>query len=399
MFLHALLARPNLAPFISLKLMKLTLTHGLSFIAPLAFSSYGMLCIKLNDIDAAFRFGELGIELLEQLQVREYIPRVYAAYYSCIYPFKYPARDALDHLLYAHRVGIQTGDIEFSCLCANLWSYLSMDAGLPLGEIEHQWTIFQKTMKSHRQKSLLRMSIPCSQLIKYFRGKDVDFTTTDSILQDCLATNLRSFASSIYWGKAQSAVLFNDWKLADEIAGVADLSKNLRRIPPTPEVVHVTFLNGMIAFVSLGTCSKEKLRRPRRQYFREGKKMLQSLEKFSQLCPANYVCMKFLLEAELAAALGQPGRAMERYICAISLAKDNGNFFIHGLANERAGRYCMSSLHQRQVAASYFNHSLLAYLGWSALRKVEHLRNELKEMYDEKEYEQWCDDTTLDYAM
>jgi hypothetical protein len=120
--------------------------------------------------------------------------------------------------------------------------------------------------------------------------------------------------------------------------------------------------------------------------------MLRSLETFSRLCPANFVGMKLLLEAELAAVLGQPGRAMERYICAISLANDNGNFFIHALANERAGRYSLSTLHQSQIAASYFRHSLVAYVGWSAFRKVEHLRNELKELYDEKEYEMWFDD-------
>ena len=386
MFLHALLVRPKLAPFISLLMMKLTLTYGLSFIAPLAFASYGMLCIKLNDIDAAFRYGEFGIELLEQLQVREYIPRVYAAYYACIYPLKYPARDALDHLLYAHRVGLQTGDIEFSCLCVNLWSYLSMNAGLPLDEIDQQWTIFQKTMKCHRQKSLLIMSIPCSQLIKFFCGKDVDFRQTESILQDCITNNLGSFASSIYWGKAQTALLFNDWKLADEVAGVADLSRNLQKIPPTSELIHVTFLNGMIAFVTLGTHSKDKLRRSRRQYMREGRKMLRSLEAFSQLCPANFVDMKFLLEAELAVVRRQPGVAMERFICAIALAKDNGNFFIQALANERAGRYCFKELHQRNVAASYFKHSLQAYTGWAARRKVEHLQGELKEMYGESDY-------------
>jgi hypothetical protein len=146
MYLNALLVRPMLAPFVTLKMMQLTLVHGLSFISPLAFSMYGMLCVGTSDIDTAFRFGDLGLELLEKLQVREYIPRVYAVYYGCIYPLRYPIRDALDHLFYAHRVGMQTGDIEYSCLCAYLWSSRSINAGVPLDEIEDQGTKFQITM-------------------------------------------------------------------------------------------------------------------------------------------------------------------------------------------------------------------------------------------------------------
>jgi hypothetical protein len=395
MFLHAVLVRPMLAPFVTLKMMQLTLVHGLSFISPLAFTTYGMLCVRTSDIDAAFRFGDLGLELLEKLQVREYIPRVYAAYYGCIYPWRYPIRDALDHLLYAHRVGMQTGDIEFSCLCANLWCYLSTNAGVPLDEIEDQGTKFQITMKSRRQQSLLRMSSYRLQAIRYYRGMDADMDETEAMLQFSIANNLLTTMQGIYWSKAQTALLFNDLDRAAELACVADLSKNLWRIPPTPELVHITFLNGMIAFAMLGGCNNGNPRLTRRQYKRKGKVMLESLKSFAQWCPANFVASKLLLEAELAAVNGQVGLAMECYVCAIALAKDNGNLFIQALANERAGRYCFHSLCQRQTALSYFNHSLLAYTSWAALRKVDHLREELKSMYGTDNYERCCTEETL----
>jgi hypothetical protein len=123
--------------------------------------------------------------------------------------------------------------------------------------------------------------------------------------------------------------------------------------------------------------------------------MLELLKSFAQWCPANFVASKLLLEAELAAVNGQVGLAMECYVCAIALAKHNGNLFIQALANERAGRYCFHSLCQRQAALSYFNHSLLAYTSWAAMRKVYHLREELKSMYDTDDYERWFADETL----
>jgi hypothetical protein len=389
MFLHAVLVRPMLAPFVTLKMMQLTLVHGLSFISPLAFTTYGMLCVRTSGIDAAFRFGDLGLELLEKLQVREYIPRVYAVYYGCIYPWRFLKRDALDHLLYAHRVGMQTGDIEYSCLCANLWSIGSTSAGVPLDEIEDQGTKFQITMKSRRQESLLRMSTHRLQTIRYYRGMDADMDEADSMLQFSIANNLQALSQTIYWTKAQTALLFNDLDRADELACVADLSKNLEIIPPNTKV-HVMLLNGMIAFAMLGGCNNGKPRRTRRQYKREGKVMLEAFKSFAQGCPANFVASKLLLEAELAAVNGQVGLAMECYVCAIALAKDNGNLFIQALANERAGRYCFHSLCQRQTALSYFNHSLLAYTSWAAMRKVDHLREELKSMYGTDDFERCC---------
>jgi predicted ATPase len=133
MTLNALLVRPKLAPFVTLKLMKLTLTHGLSMIAPTAFATYGMLCISgMCDADSALRFGELGLALLVRLEVREYLPRVYAAFYGCIHAWKRPLRDALEPLLHAHRVGMQTGDMEYASLNANLYCFRAMDAGISL---------------------------------------------------------------------------------------------------------------------------------------------------------------------------------------------------------------------------------------------------------------------------
>jgi hypothetical protein len=189
---------------------------------------------------------------------------------------------------------------------------------------------------------------------------DADMDETDSMLQFSITNNLQATSQKIYWSKAQTALLFNDLDHADELACVADLSKNLGRIPPSPELVHTTFLNGMISFAMLGGCNNGNLRRTRRQYKREGKAMLELLKSFAQWYPANFVASKLLLEAELAAVNGQVGLAMECYVCAIALAKDNGNLFIQALANERAGRYCFHSLCQRQTALSYFNHSLLA---------------------------------------
>jgi hypothetical protein len=391
MFPHALLVRQAVAPFIALKMMILTLRHGRSFVTPIAFTVYGLLCIGVwKDRDTAFRFGELGLELIEQLNLREYIPRVYAAYYACIHPYKYPVRDALDHLLHAHHIGVQTGDIEFSCMCANLWCYLSTDCGTPLDKIEAQWTTFQNNMRSHRQKSLMRISVPTYLFIKYNRGEDVEISELDHILQHSIANKLYITQHATLWDIAQISLIYNDIEYADEVACKAKLMKNLWRSPNTPDIVHVSFTNGMIAFACLNNVTYNGVRRrSRRQYIREGKAMLRSIRSYTQKCPTNFVDKKLLLEAELAVAYRHSGLAMEKYICAIALAKDNKSLLVQAMANERAGRYCFNILQQRNDAATYFRHALLSYQEWKAQRKVDHLQGELMNMFGMESYSQY----------
>jgi predicted ATPase len=173
--LNALLARPKLSPFVALKTMKLTLRYGLSMMAPGAFATYAMVCISaLGDFDSAFRFGDLSLELLGRSDGREYLPRVYAAYYGCIHPWRGHVLETLEPLLHANLVGLQTGDHEFSSLCANLYCFNALDAAIPLDIIEEKWTSFQETMVTNRQQSLLRMSFPCVQVIHHYMGLTSD---------------------------------------------------------------------------------------------------------------------------------------------------------------------------------------------------------------------------------
>ena len=78
---------------------------------------------------------------------------------------------------------------------------------------------------------------------------------------------------------------------------------------------------------------------------------------------------------------------MENYICSITLAKECRSLFVQGVANERAGRYTFDILQDPKNASLYFKNALLVYEEWTAQRKVDHLRAELKVLYGNDEYE------------
>jgi predicted ATPase len=381
--IHASLARPRLAIFVSLKMIKLTLKYGLSFMSPLAFSTFGMLCIKIfPTTEAALRYGELSLELLDQFQVREYLPRVYIGYYACTYPWKHHISDSLDYLIRAERVGIQTGDVEAACLCANIWGYMATDADIPLDEIEAHFLNFQATLKSRRQKLSMQLSFSLLQTIQYLQGKDVDFIDTERLLQYSVENKVVLKMANIRWWQAKMALLFNDWSRADEIAYTANFFKNQHNIPPTSEIVQTAFVNGMIALVMASQPrhgdNAYRPRRTRRQYIAEGQRVIRFLEKYVLWAPTNYYDKQMLLKAELAVVKGQTEEAMRQYVCAIALSKLSRNRLVEGLSNERAGRYCLSVLNDSSMAMKYFDAALSVYKEWKAHRKVDHLQLEMK---------------------
>lgn len=345
-----------------------------------------MLCTKIFPTpDAAFRYGELGLELLDKFQVREYLPRIYAAYYACIFPWKHHLPESLDYLIHAERVGMQTGDVEFACLCANLWGYVATDSDVPLDEVETHWLTFQNTMKSRRQKSSLQMSVSCLQAVQYLQGKDVNFSETEELLKYSIENKNVLKTANIRWWEAKTALIFNDIFRADEIAYEANFAKNKHTIPPTSEIVQTAFLNGMIALVMAAQPRRRgstlRPRRTRKQYISEGKRMIRLIKKYVLWAPINYYDKQVLLEAELAAVLGRNDQAMQQYTCAIALSKVSRNTLVQGLSNERAGRYCVSVLNQPERAMKYFNAALLVYGEWKAYRKVNHLQAEMTTMF------------------
>lgn len=174
-FLNAYVTKKDLSALVILRMVKLTLQYGLSGFSSIAFTFFGMICMGVNaDVDVGFRFGRLGLVLLERFEAMEYLPRVYAMFYGIMYPRKKPIRGCLEPLLYANRIGLQTGDLEFSCICANIYCFNAMDAGMPLDVIDRKWRNFQDVMHSKKQESFIELSMPNLQAIHHLMGLSDD---------------------------------------------------------------------------------------------------------------------------------------------------------------------------------------------------------------------------------
>jgi hypothetical protein len=377
MFMRARLSKPKLAPIIASRLVLLTLKYGLSVYASVAFSFYGMILVEDNhDIQQAFRFGALGLKLLIKYNVTEYLPRVYAVFYGCIYSWKKPFHDTLAPLLKAHQIGMQTGDIEFAALCSCYFCISTIHSGKSADRTFQQWECRQSFLSS----SKIDQGKSKSTSISY--QKHLGFNTTLKFFDNCSFDELGQMETcellrleNDYCTNLRCMILlyvFGNYKSAEEAA--QRIQKSGRVLVPSVSKVTSAFFTGMISLQMIAVrtgCRKNK---------RTAKRCIKLLRRFSQICHINCSAKFHLLEAEFANVSGQISDAIVEYNHAITTAQDSGLVLIYALACERFARFNIR-IGRLLQAESYYHTACAAYEEWGSKMKVTYLRREMRPFF------------------
>jgi PAS domain S-box-containing protein len=101
--------------------------------------------------------------------------------------------------------------------------------------------------------------------------------------------------------------------------------------------------------------------------------LLSQLRQWALLTPVNFAQKLALAEAEQARALGENGRAMEHFIDALRLARENGHLMDEAVIYEREAVF-FSALGCDDIAGFSLRRAIDHYRSWGALRKVEQLQ-------------------------
>jgi len=254
--LHAIFAsvqitRLHLMPVVVLKCMELTIKYGLSAFASVAFTWYGLLHVGplSTDIETAFRYGRIGMKLLEQFNTNQYASRVFLANYGFIYPWKYPAADALEPIMVGHQIGLAAGDFEAAGFCAANYIYLSFEAGIRLDKILSQCKIFIETIVSSRLESAYSLLLPTMQVLQNLIGVSDDPLSRMDDGMDCNDVILRG--SEKHKVVARSLRMMTFYLLNDHRAAGVELSQirsyALFQLSSLARMIQFTFFAGMVA--------------------------------------------------------------------------------------------------------------------------------------------------------
>jgi len=414
LFPGAYRTRPKLWGLIVLRVVRLTMLHGLSPVSAVGFAFYAAISSMVTgNIDDSYQYAELALALVDKFHAKEWIPRVYLGVYGHTSSYKFFLRDMYPKFQHAHHIGLKTGDIEvsevalrcifvtmqslcahhsfgykwaqFSCLAANIYCMYHIFSGDSLIVLEEEAIGFSETFQSQHQGTALRMVLPCIQFVQNLMGKNDDpVKLVGDIINDesAIANMLAQAAAShdeislafINYYLLVLAYVFNDYEAAAEEAN------RLVRITQPPYLhPSMSSLYAFHALALLAICNN-RCGRARRKILSTARHSIKKLKQFSLHTPENCLGNAFLLQAELAAVTGKNREARCHFTSAISVATRFGDLMMHAIACERAA--CFSSACGDEAAAgSYFREACSAYKDWGAIAKAEQLEKEMPAVF------------------
>mmetsp|Transcript_4715 Transcript_4715/g.11739 ORF Transcript_4715/g.11739 Transcript_4715/m.11739 type:complete len:437 (-) Transcript_4715:103-1413(-) len=365
--------RDELSPWVVIEMCRITLEHGLSPVASIAFALFGYSMGGLGrNPEEALRFGQLALALYRKFGARSYMARVCALYYDGVHCWKRSPSEMFTTLTQASQVGMETGDTEFGLLCAGLpaWTKLSFT---PLHEIDRELTLLEARMKVHRQSTFDNVIRPLHQFAQSLMGlgvaEDIAYLRGE-IYTDDLESSLPKEHPARCWAKVYQVVMCCLFGRYNEAVQYSKLAIEVIKRDFGPISVSETMFFCGFADVAYARERRKKKAHVARRYCHR-------LFQWSQRAPDNFSGMYLLLDAELTALANQQATYL-KYKNALAVLNQGNYFPLVALGSERLALYLRDYKGDHGTARLFFQQALENYSKWGAVAKVQHLSKELQ---------------------
>jgi PAS domain S-box-containing protein len=368
------------------RMASLSVEHGNGDASCHAYVWLGMILrSRFGNFEAGFRFGRLGIDLVEQRGLDRFKARVYSDFGHLINPWTRHLRDGVDWVRRALITAQTNGDLTFASFAGNSLTMLLLASGEPLGAVQRE--VENGLEFTRRVRFGLFADIMTAQLglVRALRGQTADISSfgdeqiDERGFQPRLETDPRLvFAACWYWiRKLQARFHANDYAGA---VAAADRAQSLMwKSPPFFEAAEYHFYAALARAAASDSSPDDAQRRSRDALSAHH---LQ-LETWARHCPENFANRAALVAAEIARLEGRDADAMRLYEQAVRSARDNGFVQNEALANELAANF-YAALGFETISHAYLRNARSCYLRWEADGKVRqmdeanpHLRQQL----------------------
>ena len=365
---------PNLLPMVVFKMVRLSIKYGIASQSALGFSAYAMiLCTIIGDVDSGCKLGDLALELVNKVNLKEDKARINFVVNSFIRIWREPLRAGLAFLRDGYQVGLQVGDLEYAALSGAFYCTQGYAAGKELPGLEKELALYtnaigklkQETTKCLTQiyhQGVLNLMGHCENncllIGKAYNEKD--------ILPTMFELNERAIILSTFVHKLILCYLFHNYS---EAVGNSSVVENYLDGAQGTVLVPLAAFYGSLARLGLFSDSNAKLKDSILKKVTKNQKIL---KKWSRSAPMNYLNKFHLVEAERARIMRRYHEATDHYDMAIKLAGENEYLNEEALALERAAIF-YASIDKIISARAYMQEARYCYLKWGALAKVRHL--------------------------
>ncbi len=337
-----------------LRMANLSIEHGLCEVSPLAFAE---LClVLLSRIGAralGFRFGLLGLELVEREGLRRFGGRVLTFVGYHVTPWTAPISAAQVLIERALFISIESGDLTFRSYCLVHLVALAIAAGAPLDDIQREAEASLAFARKSNFELIIQCLVGLLSLIEGLRGA-ASTTSADEVR---LQGPEPGIGPCWYWIRQTQARVF----AGDGPAAVRAFDKATPLMWTTPTFFEEADYHfyGALALASVGQLAPVFAHQ-------------ELLVSWALTCPASFTSRVALVAAEIARLEGRVLDAELLYEQAIDAARSNGLVHEEALTHETAARF-YEARGLRTTAQAFRLNARGCYERWGAFGKVRQL--------------------------
>ncbi|WP_437917134.1 AAA family ATPase [Sorangium sp. So ce302] len=384
----ALFSDKNLLSLLVARMVNLSLEHGNSDASCLAYVRLGsLLGSHFGDYRAGFRFGKLGLDLMEKRAILRFKARVYFVFWYTINPWTRHVRTSIDPLRRGLHAAQAIGDLTYSSYLSAVLVTLLLMEGDPLDEVQREAEGALEFTRKAKFGVLVDLITGQLRFIRTLRGlspvlgsfHDDDFE--EGRFERRLEGDPRlSIAAGWYWlHKLQAR-----WHAGDYASAVEAGAKAQRLLRTSPVFLALTEYH---FYSALARAARHDAAPPSADERPEHLTALvthhQQLEVWASSCPENFRNRAALVGAEIARIGGEWDKAEHLYEQAIRSARESGFVHNEALANEIASRFYRTRGFGL-IAATYLREARACYACWGADGKVEQIDQQHPHLWDKR---------------
>ncbi|MFQ4143048.1 AAA family ATPase [Chlorogloeopsis sp. ULAP02] len=367
------IADPLLFPLIILFQVNLSVKHGNAPLSAFCYACYGILLNGiLDDIQAADKFANLALKLVEKFNIKDIKSRTFYVVSAFIMHGNSHIRETLPIMLESYQIALETGNLEFVGYCIKDICQHLYFIGNELPKLEEEIKEYCHLLDNYKQATTLHYCKICCQAVINLLGNTQnswilsgEIYKSEELLPLLIQANDINGLHYFYLHQLILCYLFGDLVKANEnsIKAKQYLAGGTGFI--TVPIFH--FYDSLTALALSSEAQSEK------QILLD--KVLENqvkLHKWANHAPMNYLHKYYLVEAERYRVLGQYLEAINCYERAIELAKENKYINEEALANELAAKFYLEHGKQK-IAQVYLIDAYYGYIRWGAKAKVDDL--------------------------
>jgi predicted ATPase/signal transduction histidine kinase len=372
---HSFLVNQNLRCFVVARIVNLSLKYGNSDGSCIAYVQLGWLVApRFGDYQASFRFGQLGLDLVEKRGLERFRTRVSQCFAYFISPWSRPLHNSLELLRRSFFTALETGDLKYAVFSGDRLITMLLATGDPLSEVQYEAQTRLEFARNAKFGFVADIIVGHLRFIRALRGltaslssfNDTEFD--ESEFEQNLRTNPDFlFARCWYWIRKLQALYYAEYyDLALQAASMAE--PLLQTGPGHFEYAEYTLFCALALAAQYDSASSEQ----KAQYRAALAAHHRQIAVWAENCPENFGNRVALVGAEIARIEGRTLEAENLYEKAIHSARQHGFIQNEAMAHEAAARF-YSARGFETVANAYLRSARYCYLRWGAAGKVEQL--------------------------